>query len=373
MAIAKFAAPIAGLRGTIGGVTYSANKSGPYVKQWSRSANQRTYNQQVQRAYIAGLASEWRSLSTALKAEWSAFAALPAQELTNSLGEAYYASGFNWFVKCNTRLDRAGRAHITAVPTQARPAAPTLSSFLISYADPPVTVFLNGNPTASTLAPNLGPEKAFDDLYTDSHTWYTEAGQTTGWLQYTLPQTLALTKYSIWINLSLIALRPQDWTFQYFDGAAWQTVDTKTNPILYVDAWTDFSFANVVKAKQWRINVSANHGDPDHLAITELASFPSLLGPSKVTYPADEFVAATDYDLVLHIAMSPSTGTQVYFPNYFEILVDTAPGNTETSFQDELEAVFGSIQFNRAWYAKLFRQTQEGIRSAAATARTETV
>jgi len=133
MSIIKLMAPVAGLRGTLGGVVYSANKSGPYARIWSKGANPRSPFQTAQRASMSAMSALWRALSPAEKTLWNDFAALPAQDRTNSLGETFSASGFNWFTIVNTRLINIGRATRTAVPTQSRPAAPTLSSLVLPF------------------------------------------------------------------------------------------------------------------------------------------------------------------------------------------------------------------------------------------------
>jgi len=128
MAIVKLAAPIAGIRGTVAGVTYSANKAGPYARAWSRPSNQRSPLQTRQRSVLASAAGLWRTQSAGDRADWDTWAALPAQELTNPLGEAYYISGFLWYVKINTRLERMGRTWTDVYPPTARPAAPTINA-----------------------------------------------------------------------------------------------------------------------------------------------------------------------------------------------------------------------------------------------------
>lgn len=133
MAITKLGATIVGIRGTIGGIIYSANKSGTYAKIWTKPPNQRSIEQVTQRGHIAAMPELWRALTPAEKSAWDTFAALPAQALINSLGVTYYISGFGWFVKCNTRLLVMGRSTITATPTIARPAAPTID--IIHYDD----------------------------------------------------------------------------------------------------------------------------------------------------------------------------------------------------------------------------------------------
>jgi hypothetical protein len=72
----------------------------------------------------------WQTITGAQRTAWDTYAALPAQELTNSLGEAYYVSGFDWFVSCNTHLEEAGDAAISAAPVLAVPATTMLVSYV---------------------------------------------------------------------------------------------------------------------------------------------------------------------------------------------------------------------------------------------------
>lgn len=133
MAIITVQAPVAGIRGKLGGLIYSANKSGPYARPWSRGANPRTNFQTAQRSSFSSIPVLWNALTGVQKAAWDTFAALPAQELFNPLGESYFASGYNWFSKCNIRLINMDRATITATPVVARPAAPTISSLQLPF------------------------------------------------------------------------------------------------------------------------------------------------------------------------------------------------------------------------------------------------
>ena len=100
---------------------FSANKTGPYARGWSKSANQRSAKQTTARAALSNFAQSWRNLTPVQRAAWDAFAAHPNQILTNSLGETYFASGFNWFIKINAQLGLMGRPPIVAPPVQVRP------------------------------------------------------------------------------------------------------------------------------------------------------------------------------------------------------------------------------------------------------------
>ncbi len=127
MATVKFGPTVVGLRGTIAGTTFSANGSGPYARVWSKGANPRSTPQSDQRGRLGSIAASWRILTQVQRDDWIAYAALPAQDLINSLGETYSASGFNWYVRINDHLELAGEARRVDAPTLTRPLAPILS------------------------------------------------------------------------------------------------------------------------------------------------------------------------------------------------------------------------------------------------------
>lgn len=128
MARIKLGTLVTGVRGTIGGLVFSANKSGCYAKVWAKGSNPKSIAQASQRGIFADYSAQWRDLTPSEQAAWDTFAALPAQEKTDSLGEAYFCSGFNWFVAINTRLELVGRSSSTTPPSGTRPTAPTINS-----------------------------------------------------------------------------------------------------------------------------------------------------------------------------------------------------------------------------------------------------
>jgi len=127
MGIVVFAAPVSGIRGKVGGIVYSANKSGPYIKQWGKGSNPRTADQTEHRADLVQFSQRWDSLTTAEKDDWDTYAALPAQDKTNSLGETYSASGFAWYIEINLNLKAGGAAIIDTAPTGGTPGTPILN------------------------------------------------------------------------------------------------------------------------------------------------------------------------------------------------------------------------------------------------------
>jgi len=132
MAIIKAGDLISAIRGTIAGVIYSANKSGPFARGWSRSANIRSLRQSVVRSNLSSLAARWRALDPGDQADWDTWAALPAQEQTNSLGEKYYLSGFQWWVKMGQNLNSVARPPIESAPILTVPAAPIILTLVVS-------------------------------------------------------------------------------------------------------------------------------------------------------------------------------------------------------------------------------------------------
>ena len=148
MAIVKFGPTVVGARGTIAGTIFTANKAGPYARGWSKGANPKSPLQSDQRTRFASLASAWRGLTTAQRDDWIDYADDPPQELTNSLGETYFASGFNWYVRINDHLEAAGAARRDDAPTLTRPLAPIISN---------LNIFITG------AAGNLGVQYAVAD------------------------------------------------------------------------------------------------------------------------------------------------------------------------------------------------------------------
>lgn len=140
MARVQFAGILQGVRGTLGGVTFSAGKSGPYVRPWARGGQPQVWTQQFQRGIIGMTAESWRALSPSERAAWNAWAAEPEQEQTDVFGNAFYSSGYQWFSRVGVWLARMYSAFPTDPPISARPAAPTLSDLVIyqSGGDPPV-------------------------------------------------------------------------------------------------------------------------------------------------------------------------------------------------------------------------------------------
>jgi hypothetical protein len=116
MAITQIAAPLSGIRGTVAGLVYSANRSGTYVKGWSMCTNPSTIDQVWQRGQLAQAGAAWRTLSTAEQLDWETFAMTPPETDYNSLGDVYVLSGFGWFTRIFLRRRRTGQVDDLIAP-----------------------------------------------------------------------------------------------------------------------------------------------------------------------------------------------------------------------------------------------------------------
>lgn len=131
MAKVQYGAIVTGVRGTIGGATFSQNHSGPYARIWSRGRNPRTTLQENNRAYFAQLPAAWQGMSQANRDDWDTFAALGTSEKTDPFGDPYYASGWNWFCEINLRRPLFGESVYTGTPVTTATGAPPASTVTI--------------------------------------------------------------------------------------------------------------------------------------------------------------------------------------------------------------------------------------------------
>ena len=131
MARIKFGGTIAGIRGTIGGLTFSANGTGTYVRSWGKGSSKPTPFQAPERSNLGVLPAAWNALTDGEREYWSYWALLPAQERTNSLGDPYFLSGYQAFLWINRQLQTVQRDPVATPPTIPKPAAPTVVTYAV--------------------------------------------------------------------------------------------------------------------------------------------------------------------------------------------------------------------------------------------------
>lgn len=131
MALVKYGAIVAEARGKEGGIVFSRNRGGAYIKVKVTPTNPQTLFQQIQRGALASISQAWRGLSQANRDSWKAFALqLP---ITNIFGDQTYLSGFGAFVKCNRNLRLLGLANIStpgAIPAFGQFTSLTIAATL---------------------------------------------------------------------------------------------------------------------------------------------------------------------------------------------------------------------------------------------------
>lgn len=125
MAIIKLGELVTGIRGTAGGTTFSANKSGPYARMWSKGSNPRSYLQTLFRSFMSNWGARWAGMSAGDRALWDAFAHDPPELDFNSLGEAVELSGWQWFARVQMRRSMLQLAWTSSVPADTVPDAAT--------------------------------------------------------------------------------------------------------------------------------------------------------------------------------------------------------------------------------------------------------
>lgn len=110
----------------------------------------------------------------------------------------------------------------------------------------------------------------------DEGVWYSTYPANTGWWEYTYTSPVEIKSYVIqaaYPDGSYATYAPKDWTLEYWDGAAWQVADTKTN----ITNWTTHecreftvgsgsgTFTTVrgmfhESSNSWRLNITAVNG-----------------------------------------------------------------------------------------------------------------
>lgn len=155
MAKIKFGATVVGARGTLGGITFSANKSGPYIKQWARSSTPRSALQQAQRITWATSAEQWQNLTGAQRTGWDTFASTTAPPEVDAFGDDYRISGFAWYTRSTSLRAAGGFVPLGTAPVSYNVHVPVVTNLLF---------FITGGTGASRSSypsGTFGPTKWF--------------------------------------------------------------------------------------------------------------------------------------------------------------------------------------------------------------------
>ena len=154
-----------------------------------------------------------------------------------------------------------------------------------------------GTVTASSSA--TSPALAFDNLPATS--WQTAAEHPTGAVTYQFAGGAAfrVTDYALVSAADFPARDPRDWQLLgSYDGTAWVLLDSRSEQFFSNRGQVlEFGFVNNTAFKFYRLEVTANAGDPDFLQLAELKLYgpnltPDTTGP-VITVPADIVVSGS--------------------------------------------------------------------------------
>lgn len=116
------------ISGKIGGMVYSHNRAGKYIRGMSIPVNPSTARQSVIREAMGDAVAIWGGLTVEQRTAWGVYAA--AIPYTNRVGGVFYLTGGQMFRACWLAAKSIGVAPVTTAPsTLTRPAMdPTLAA-----------------------------------------------------------------------------------------------------------------------------------------------------------------------------------------------------------------------------------------------------
>jgi len=144
-------------------------------------------------------------------------------------------------------------------PTPTPTPAPTYSDNLIPTLTSNTS---NGTVTSShDESSSYAAWKAFDkDPQGIGNSWWSDYPDSTGWLAYEFNSPVVISKYTILPRTDVSVTGPKTWTFEGWNGSAWDILDTQSN----ITTWTNgtkktFEISNTTAYSKYRINVSQNN------------------------------------------------------------------------------------------------------------------
>lgn len=102
-----------------GSTTASRNRFGSYLRNRVQPVNPNTSNQTAQRAVLAAASEQWRGLTVAQRAGWTALGLQMTRQ--DSLGQTYTLTGLQAFTSVYRVLTLAGAATLTDAPVLTAP------------------------------------------------------------------------------------------------------------------------------------------------------------------------------------------------------------------------------------------------------------
>lgn len=107
MALIKLGGIVTDIRGSTGGLTFSRNRFGAYVRSRVTPVDPKSVRQLLMRTIISGSAGRWNSaLTPAQRAAWEVYANVII--MTNKIGAAIKLTGFNHYIRSRSFLRQNG-------------------------------------------------------------------------------------------------------------------------------------------------------------------------------------------------------------------------------------------------------------------------
>lgn len=128
MAKIEFGQIVSGIRGRAGGIVWSANAAGPYLKPLRIPYNPDTEDQQDTRTNWALLTKSFSPLPSATRELWDQLADQDPEPSFDPFGNRIPHSGISYFVKCNRRRHLLNLEPLTEPPTGIHAARPDPSA-----------------------------------------------------------------------------------------------------------------------------------------------------------------------------------------------------------------------------------------------------
>jgi len=150
MALIKFGAGISEMRGKEGGVIYSRNAYGAYIKAKISPVNPQTQKQLGQRSLMGNIAQAWSTLGSGDQASWDSLGAQVTR--VNRFGDSTTYTGFSLFMRLNRNLSACGEDLIETAPSLPEIPVLTLGSLTANATVPTLTIGYAPTPVPTGMA-----------------------------------------------------------------------------------------------------------------------------------------------------------------------------------------------------------------------------
>ena len=143
----KYGSLIADGSGTIGGVTFSRNGSGAYVRTYVKPINPSTVAQQIIRNRMAGLVVAWRGLSDSVRLGFNTISKNYPQ--TNKMGQVFFLTGQQLFTKYSSNRLAFGSVALAAPPRNSTEPVISITGVAFSSASAVISIDVAAVPASA--------------------------------------------------------------------------------------------------------------------------------------------------------------------------------------------------------------------------------